>query len=117
MVTAPASIARYLAAVGEATQVLPRTPNRGPPYWNSRVLRRRVLGDEDACGQASGADEGANHKTKEKKGRNHEPTESLQKNANPTTLHRVSACRDRSGLNKPRTGSNRDTSDVRWNYR
>ena len=47
MVTDPASIARYLAAVGEATEVPRRSPSRGPPYWKSRVLRRQVLGDEE----------------------------------------------------------------------
>ena len=47
MVTDPASIARYLAAVGEATEVPRRTAARGPPYWKSRVLRRKVLGDEE----------------------------------------------------------------------
>jgi len=51
MVTDPASIARYLAAVGEATQVPRRTPSRGPPYWKSQVLRRRATGDEDGCGK------------------------------------------------------------------
>jgi hypothetical protein len=51
-------IARYLAAVGEATELPGRSPSRGPPYWKSRVLRRRVLGDEDACGSpGGGADE------------------------------------------------------------
>jgi hypothetical protein len=59
MVTGPASIARYLAAVGEATEVPRRTPSRGPPYWKSRVLRRRALGDEDGCGSyAGGGEEG-----------------------------------------------------------
>jgi hypothetical protein len=43
----PARIARYLAAVGEATEVPRRSPSRGPPYWKSRVLRRKVLGDEE----------------------------------------------------------------------
>jgi hypothetical protein len=47
MVEEPANIARYLAAVGEATAVPSRSPGRGPPYWKSRVLRRRVLGDDD----------------------------------------------------------------------
>jgi len=47
MVKEPASIARYLAAVGEPTEVPRCSPGRGPPYWKSRVLRRRVLGDED----------------------------------------------------------------------
>jgi hypothetical protein len=42
MVTDPASIARYLAAVGEATEAPRRTPSRGPPYWKSRVLRPRA---------------------------------------------------------------------------
>ena len=37
------NVARYLAAVGEATEV----PGRGPPYWKSRVLRRQALGEED----------------------------------------------------------------------
>ena len=51
-------IARYLAAVGEATELPGRSPSRGPPYWKSQVLRRRVLGDEDACGSpGGGADE------------------------------------------------------------
>ena len=43
----PASIARYLVAVDEPTEVPRRSPGRGPPYWKSRVLRRRALGDED----------------------------------------------------------------------
>ena len=50
MVKKPASIARYLAAAGEPTEVPRRSPGRGPPYWKSRVLRRQVLGDEDGCG-------------------------------------------------------------------
>jgi len=41
------NVARYLAAVGEATEVPPRSPGRGPPYWKSRVLRRQTLGEED----------------------------------------------------------------------
>jgi hypothetical protein len=50
LVKAPASIARYLATVGEATEVPLRSPGRGPPFWKSRVLRRQVLGDEDEGG-------------------------------------------------------------------
>jgi hypothetical protein len=50
LVTGPASITRYLATVGEATEVKQRSPGRGPPYGKSRVLRRQVLGDEDDCG-------------------------------------------------------------------
>jgi hypothetical protein len=38
LVTGPASIARYLATVGEAAEVKQRSPGRGPPYWKSRVL-------------------------------------------------------------------------------
>jgi hypothetical protein len=54
----PASIARYLAAVGESTEVPRRSPSRAPPYWKSQVLRRQVLGDEDGCcGHVDGADE------------------------------------------------------------
>ena len=45
----PVSIARYLTAVGEPTEVPRRSPGRGPPYWKSRVLRRQVLTDEDHC--------------------------------------------------------------------
>jgi hypothetical protein len=43
----PASIARYLVAVDEPTEVPRRSPGRGPPYGKSRVLRRRALGNED----------------------------------------------------------------------
>ena len=42
----PASIARYLAAAGELTDVPSRPPGRGPPYWKSRVLRRQAFGDD-----------------------------------------------------------------------
>ncbi len=57
MITDPASIARYLAAVGEATEVPRRSPNRGPPYWKSRVLRRQALGDEEDGSHSGGGDE------------------------------------------------------------
>jgi Putative transposase/Transposase zinc-binding domain len=50
LVKAPASIARYLATMGEATEAPQRSPGRGPPFWKSRVLRRQVLGDEDEGG-------------------------------------------------------------------
>jgi hypothetical protein len=54
----PASIARYLATVGEATEVPRRSPGRGPPYWKRRVLRLKVLGDEDeGAGRSPGAGE------------------------------------------------------------
>jgi hypothetical protein len=47
MVEEPASVARFLAALGEPTELPRRSPPRGPPYWKSRVLRRQALGDED----------------------------------------------------------------------
>ena len=60
MLTEPASIARHLAATGEAVDVPRRSPGRGPPYWKSHVLRRQVLGDEDGCGSHRSAEgEGA----------------------------------------------------------
>jgi hypothetical protein len=39
------SITRYLARIGELTDVPERSPSRGPPYWKSTVLRRKALGD------------------------------------------------------------------------
>ena len=58
LVKGPASIARYLATVGEATEVPQRSPGRGPPYWKSRVLRLQVLGYEDESpGRGQGAGE------------------------------------------------------------
>jgi hypothetical protein len=47
LVEEPASVARFLAAMGEPTELPRRSPPRGPPYWKSRVLRRQALGDED----------------------------------------------------------------------
>jgi hypothetical protein len=50
MVTDAVQLARYLAAVGEATELPRRSDNRGPPYWKSRVLRRLALGEDgDGC--------------------------------------------------------------------
>ena len=58
LVKNPAIISRTLAAAGEATEVPRRSPGRGPPYWKSRVLRLRVLGDEeDGRGRGRGPDE------------------------------------------------------------
>ena len=48
MVTEPKSVARYLRSLGEATETPPRTPARGPPYWQSHVLRRSATGDHAA---------------------------------------------------------------------
>ena len=44
----PASIARYLAGIGESTELPARSPDRGPPYWKSTILRRQAPGYEDA---------------------------------------------------------------------
>lgn len=41
LVTHPDSVARYLRHLGEPTEPPPLTPARGPPYYQSRVLRRR----------------------------------------------------------------------------
>jgi len=41
LVKGPASIARYLATVGEAAEVPQRSPGRSPPYWKSRVHASR----------------------------------------------------------------------------
>ena len=54
LVKDPASIARTLAAAGEATEVPQRSPGRGPPYWRSRVLRRQALGEEEGGGGRGG---------------------------------------------------------------
>ena len=37
--------ARYLAKIGEPPCVPARSPNRGPPYWKSTVLRRQAGSD------------------------------------------------------------------------
>ncbi|WP_165373800.1 transposase [Sorangium cellulosum] len=39
------NIVRFLSALGEPTDVSARSPNRGPPYWKSTVVRRKALGD------------------------------------------------------------------------
>ena len=44
--------------MGEATEVPPRSPGRGPPYWKSRVLRRPALGEADN-GQGGRVQQGA----------------------------------------------------------
>jgi hypothetical protein len=45
MLTEPKSVLRYLASVGEPTDVPTRSPRRGPPYWKSKILRQKALGD------------------------------------------------------------------------
>lgn len=49
MVTEPKSVARFLGAVGHATDPPARAPPRGPPYWQSRVLRRAANQDHHAA--------------------------------------------------------------------
>ena len=50
----PRGIARYLAHVGEMTEVPRRSPDRGPPHWKSRVLRLQALGNEEESSQSQG---------------------------------------------------------------
>lgn len=45
MVTDPTSVRRYVKSVDEAVEPPARAPPRGPPYWQSTVLRRLELGD------------------------------------------------------------------------
>ena len=45
----PARIARYLASIGEPTELPKRSPSRGPPYWKSRVLRRMATGHDEVA--------------------------------------------------------------------
>ncbi len=49
MMTEPKSITRYLRALGEPTCAPERAPPRGPPYWQSRVLRRQAGVDDAAA--------------------------------------------------------------------
>ena len=44
VVTDPKSVARYLASLGELTDVPARSPSRGPPYWKSTVPRKKAFG-------------------------------------------------------------------------
>jgi hypothetical protein len=41
LVTDPKNVARFLRHLGEPTEPPPRAPARDPPFWQSRVLRRR----------------------------------------------------------------------------
>jgi hypothetical protein len=45
MLTEPKRVARYLAGIGELTDVPGRSPSRGPPYWKSVVLRKKTRGN------------------------------------------------------------------------
>ena len=42
LVTEPANVRRYLRHLDEATELPPRAPD--PPYFKSRVVRRKVTG-------------------------------------------------------------------------
>jgi hypothetical protein len=43
MITDAKSVERYLAKLGEPTQLPGRSPGRGPPYWKSTVLRLKSM--------------------------------------------------------------------------
>jgi len=45
MVTEAKSIRRFLASTDEPLDAPTRSPNRGPPFWQSTVLRRKAFGD------------------------------------------------------------------------
>ena len=42
LITAAASIERLLRHIGEPTETPPLSPARGPPFFKSRVLRRKL---------------------------------------------------------------------------
>jgi hypothetical protein len=42
LVTEPANVRRYLRHLDEATELPPRAPARDPPYFKSRMVRRKV---------------------------------------------------------------------------
>jgi hypothetical protein len=46
LVTDPKQVRRFLHGIGEPTEPPARLPARGPPFWQSRVLRRATLDDE-----------------------------------------------------------------------
>jgi hypothetical protein len=47
LITDTKSAARFLAKIGEPTDVPGRSPSRGPPYWKSTVLRRKAGAGDD----------------------------------------------------------------------
>jgi hypothetical protein len=49
------ALARYLAAAGELTDIPRRSPDRGPPYWKSQVLRRQAVGPKGNDGRGDEA--------------------------------------------------------------
>ena len=59
LVKEPASIARYLAAVGEATEVPRRSPGPWPAVLEEPGAPPAGLGDEDGCGNHRGGEDEA----------------------------------------------------------
>jgi hypothetical protein len=51
LLTEPPEVARFLRHLGEPTEPPSRAPARDPPYWQSRVLRRKHGHDPDDAGQ------------------------------------------------------------------
>jgi hypothetical protein len=49
LVRDPQGIARYLRHLGLPTEEPSLAPARGPPFWQSRVLRRRYAEPPDAA--------------------------------------------------------------------
>jgi len=43
LVTAPRSLHRLLTSLGESTEVQGKAPARGPPYFASKLIRRRLV--------------------------------------------------------------------------
>ena len=46
LITDPKQVRRFLRGIGEPTDAPARQPARGPPYWQSRVLRRSAHDDD-----------------------------------------------------------------------
>jgi hypothetical protein len=46
LLTDPDEVRRFLRGIGEPTEAPARQPARGPPYWQSRVLRRSAHDDD-----------------------------------------------------------------------
>jgi hypothetical protein len=80
LVKNPLSTARYLAAVGELTEVLDRSPPRTPPYGKSQVLRRLALSDE-----AEGADPDRGHEATRQRSKRTESSEFRRGGGAPRT--------------------------------
>jgi hypothetical protein len=46
LITDPKQVRRFLRGIGEPTDAPARQPARGPPYWQSGVLRRSAHDDD-----------------------------------------------------------------------